>query len=187
MGRGRGTGAGAVPGLKDRFDVAGADFASAHRHQRPDDVAHHEAQKPVGADVIDHVSPTGSLDRGGGLSSAARGSSKSFGSPSGLEESSRFGDPVEGPQRRGSASESPLGQATKKKRKLPEGLSIASFTFEEERFEDGVCNVFFFPRGTSTGGSIEVLSESGRSFVIEIEAVTGSVKIREPDDYESYY
>ena len=79
--------------------------------------------------------------------------------------------------------ERPIVQLVKKKTKLNKGIKIASFTYGDEKYEDGVCNVFFFPRGTSTGGQIELEGESGRSFVIEIEPVTGSVKIRTPEDY----
>ena len=133
----------------------------------------------------------GLLGGGSGFGSLGGGelSSPSFRSGSSLDGRSSFGGPSDfsttedGLESRGKSSESPLAQAVKKKRKLKEGVSVASFTYEDDTYEDGVCNVFFFPRGTSTGGLIEMMSESGRSFVIEIEPVTGSVKIKSPDDY----
>ena len=145
------------------------------------------ASSAGGLDVLgSSLQSGGSLEPGGRLGAVSRGASTSLGQSSALGGSASFGEPAEGLQQGGGESKSPLGQAAQKKRKLPEGLRIASFTYQEEKFEDGVCNVFFFPTGTSTGGAIEVLSESGRSFVIEIEAVTGSVKIRTPEDYEGY-
>ena len=54
----------------------------------------------------------------------------------------------------------------KKRRKLKKSVRMASFTYGDEKYEDGVCNVFFFPRGTSTGGLIELEGESGRSFEV---------------------
>jgi len=120
---------------------------------------------------------------GRGLSSSPLRSGGALDGPSGFGGSSAFGTTADELESRGKRSESPLAQAIKKKRKLKEGVSIASFTYGDETYDDGACNVFFFPRGTSTGGLIEIMSESGRSFVIEIEPVTGSVKIKSPDDY----
>jgi len=126
----------------------------------------------------------GSTSLGGGrLGSASLRSGGSFDGPSSFGGSSAFGTTSDELESEGKKSESPLAQAIKKKRKLKEGVSIASFTYGDETYDDGVCNVFFFPRGTSTGGLIEIMSESGRSFVIEIEPVTGSVKIKSPDDF----
>ena len=76
-----------------------------------------------------------------------------------------------------------LTEQAMKKRVLAEGVRFASFTYGDNTYEDGVCNVFFFPRGTSTGGSNEMVGESGRSFVIEIEPVTGSVTIKRSEEY----
>ena len=126
---------------------------------------------------------------GGGLDSSSLGTSDSlsqssgFGGASAFGGSSAFDTPSGELEPKGEKSDSPLAQAAKKKRKLKEGVSIAGFTYEDETYDDGICNVFFFPRGTSTGGLIEIMSESGRSFVIEIEPVTGSVKIKSKDDY----
>jgi len=117
----------------------------------------------------------------GGGSTALGGGSLS--TSSGLGGASSFGASKGAPQSRGKGGESPLVQLVKKKRKLKKGVKMTSFTYGDEKYEDGVCNVFFFPRGTSTGGLIELEGESGRSFVIEIEPVTGSVKIKTPEDY----
>ena len=125
---------------------------------------------------------------GGGLSSASSGSGGSLDGSSSLHGSSMAGSASDqltdvSVKSTGQESESPLAQAAKKMRKLKEGVSIARFTYQGETYNDGVCNIFFFPRGTSTGGLIEIKSESGRSFVIEIEPVTGSAKIKSPEDY----
>lgn len=120
---------------------------------------------------------------GGRLNPVSPGSGGSFGGSPGPLGSSLVGSESEEIRSTGRQSESPLAQAAKKRRKLKEGVSIASFTYQGETYNDGVCNVFFFPRGTSTGGLIEIKSESGRSFVIEIEPVTGSAKIKSPEDY----
>ncbi len=117
---------------------------------------------------------------GGG--SAALGG-RSLSTSTGLGGDSSFGASENKPESRGKGGESPLVRSVRKTRKLKKGITIASFTYGDEKYEDGVCNVFFFPRGTSTGGLIELEGESGRSFVIEREPVTGSVKIKTPEDY----
>jgi len=125
---------------------------------------------------------------GGGLSSVSSRSGGSLGGSPRLLGSSAVGSASDqltdvSVKSTGQESESPLAQAAKTKRKLKEGVSIARFTYQGETYNDGVCNIFFFPRGTSTGGLIEIKSESGRSFVIEIEPITGSAKIKTPEDY----
>ena len=116
-----------------------------------------------------------------GLFGAEGGAASLGGSSTALGGGSVLGASEERPKSTG--GERPIVQLVKKKTKLNKGIKIASFTYGDEKYEDGVCNVFFFPRGTSTGGQIELEGESGRSFVIEIEPVTGSVKIRTPEDY----
>jgi len=138
-----------------------------------------------GSDLFGAEAGTAGLGGGsaalGGGSAALGGGSLS--TSSGLGGDSAFGASEGAPESRGKCGESPLAQLVKKTRKLKKGVKMASFTYGDEKYEDGVCNVFFFPRGTSTGGLIELEGESGRSFVIEIEPVTGSVKIKTPEDY----
>ncbi|MBN1593220.1 MAG: prepilin-type N-terminal cleavage/methylation domain-containing protein [Candidatus Coatesbacteria bacterium] len=124
----------------------------------------------------------------GGNPGSLGGSPSLFSSGDSLSQSQNFSDSFDSPSGEpkpgGSKGDTPLAQSVKKQQKLKEGISIAGFTYGEETFDDGVCNVFFFPSGASTGGLIELMSESGQSFVIEIEPVTGSVKIKSKDEYE---
>jgi len=120
---------------------------------------------------------------GGDLNSPLFASPKSSGRSMGLGSLNSPGAMDDGPARmKEGGGGSSLSNILMRERQLPSDVTIASFTYGDETYEDGACNVFFFPRGTSTGALIEVMSDSGASFVIEIEPVTGSVKIKSPED-----
>jgi hypothetical protein len=62
---------------------------------------------------------------------------------------------------------------------LPEGVSFKEAISGEDTFETGEIPIVFFPNGSSSGGEVVVSGESGMSFGIAVDDITGLVKVAE--------
>jgi len=62
---------------------------------------------------------------------------------------------------------------------LPDGVGFEKATAGEEEFEEGEFAVAFFPNGSSSGGDVVLSGESGRRLGIEVNAITGIVRVSE--------
>ena len=70
-------------------------------------------------------------------------------------------------------------------RKLPEELRVGLFTARRERIDNDRGTIRFFPDGSSTGGRV-MLGNDSRTFLVEVDWLTGRVSILDggPDDWD---
>ncbi len=61
---------------------------------------------------------------------------------------------------------------------LPEEARFGEMRSPSLHTEDQQFRFIFFPRGTSSGGEIEILDRRGRGFRINIDSVTGRTGIK---------
>jgi general secretion pathway protein H len=62
---------------------------------------------------------------------------------------------------------------------LPDGVSFKQAVSGEDTFETGEFPIIFFPNGSSSGGEVVISGESGRTFGIAVDAITGLVAVSE--------
>jgi general secretion pathway protein H len=58
---------------------------------------------------------------------------------------------------------------------IPEEITV---TFREQ---EGAGIIEFYPRGTSSGGIIEITSQKGKQYFIHVNRITGRVKVHEDE------
>lgn len=69
---------------------------------------------------------------------------------------------------------------------LEEVNPVSSYPIPEEitvqfREQEGAGIIAFYPRGTSSGGIIEITSEKGKQYFIHVNRITGRVKVYEDE------
>jgi general secretion pathway protein H len=64
---------------------------------------------------------------------------------------------------------------------LPETAEVELFTAESELLSEYAGGIRFFPTGGATGGRI-TLAGSGRQYAVDVDWLTGKVRILESDD-----
>jgi general secretion pathway protein H len=60
---------------------------------------------------------------------------------------------------------------------LPDGVTIERADLGEKDIESGYFSIFFLPNGSSSGGSITLSNERGRSYTVQVDYITGIVKL----------
>ena len=65
---------------------------------------------------------------------------------------------------------------------LPETVKIEKGVIGEEEFESDSFEILFYPAGNSTGGTVVLIDEKENRFQIDIDPITGMVKMTEPDE-----
>ncbi|MGZ8218211.1 GspH/FimT family protein [Methylomagnum sp.] len=64
---------------------------------------------------------------------------------------------------------------------LPGGIGLSLYTAESETVDEGTGRIRFFPDGSATGGRV-TLAGGGRKQVVDVNWLTGEVKIGEGAD-----
>jgi general secretion pathway protein H len=64
---------------------------------------------------------------------------------------------------------------------LPSPIRLSLYTAESETVDEGTGRIRFFPDGSSTGGRV-TLEGGGQQRVVDVNWLTGEVKIREGED-----
>ena len=65
---------------------------------------------------------------------------------------------------------------------LPETVKIEKGVIGEEEFESESFEILFYPAGNSTGGTVVLIDEKENRFQIDIDPITGMVKMTVPDE-----
>ena len=65
---------------------------------------------------------------------------------------------------------------------LPETVKIEKGVIGEEEVESESFEILFYPAGNSTGGTVVLIDEKENRFRIEVDSITGMVKMTEPDE-----
>ena len=66
---------------------------------------------------------------------------------------------------------------------LPASVEPSLYTTLQETVDEGVGRIRFFPDGSSTGGRV-TLASGGQKRVVDVNWLTGAVRVREGDDAE---
>lgn len=64
---------------------------------------------------------------------------------------------------------------------LPGGVGLSLYTAESETVDEGTGRIRFFPDGSATGGRV-TLAGGGRKNAVDVNWLTGEVKIREGEE-----
>ena len=67
---------------------------------------------------------------------------------------------------------------------LPEKVRFSKATIKDHEIDNGLFHVIFSPNGSTTGGEITLVSKSGRKMCIQIDAITGMVKLLAHDQLD---
>jgi general secretion pathway protein H len=62
---------------------------------------------------------------------------------------------------------------------LPEGITLVKPDPDGDELEEGRFAVLFFPNGSSSGGTITLTNNRGRRYTVEVDFVTGVVRLSE--------
>lgn len=54
---------------------------------------------------------------------------------------------------------------------------VINNNIEEIKTPEGMSGVIFYPDGTSSGGTIEILLKNGQDYIVTIDKITGKVRI----------
>ncbi|MFN3477449.1 MAG: GspH/FimT family protein [Candidatus Methylomirabilales bacterium] len=60
---------------------------------------------------------------------------------------------------------------------LPNGVRFGEVTVDGSNREGERVGILFFPRGSSTGGEVQILDERGKGYRIRVDPVTGHARI----------
>ncbi len=66
---------------------------------------------------------------------------------------------------------------------LPKDVGVSVFTAQEERVSKRVAGIRFFPDGSSTGGRV-TLESGNQEIFIDVDWLTGRVRLLDPLDYQ---
>lgn len=60
---------------------------------------------------------------------------------------------------------------------LPEGVRFGEVTVDGSNIRGKRVGILFFPRGSSTGGEVQILGERGREYRVRVDPVTGQARL----------
>jgi len=68
---------------------------------------------------------------------------------------------------------------------LPSGVRWKKLQRGEEEWEDETAEILFLPTGGSTGGTLEMTNDRGRTYEITVDFITGTVQLKDISDESS--